>query len=95
MYKKYVAEVPKHARKKDMPRTPNKYIKFSRRSWDKQVFLQKSCFLFCTVHFFDMVRGETYHHMSEKMSVWFLRLAFVHTFGHFIRRPDTQVSWVS
>ncbi|EJW81697.1 hypothetical protein WUBG_07393 [Wuchereria bancrofti] len=41
VYAKYLAKVPRHARTKDMPKTPNKYIQYSRRSWDKQVRLWK------------------------------------------------------
>lgn len=38
MYKRYLSEVPKFNRDKaTMPMTPNKYIKYSRRSWDAQV----------------------------------------------------------
>ncbi|CAG9531845.1 unnamed protein product [Cercopithifilaria johnstoni] len=41
VYAKYLAKVPRHARTKNMPKTPNKYIQYSRRSWDKQVRLWK------------------------------------------------------
>ncbi|VDK69673.1 unnamed protein product [Litomosoides sigmodontis] len=41
VYMKYLAKVPRHARTKNMPKTPNKYIQYSRRSWDKQVRLWK------------------------------------------------------
>ncbi|OZC07042.1 hypothetical protein X798_05969 [Onchocerca flexuosa] len=41
VYLKYLKKVPRHARTKDMPKTPNKYIQYSRRSWDKQVRLWK------------------------------------------------------
>uniref|UniRef100_A0A0R3RIU6 SLBP_RNA_bind domain-containing protein n=1 Tax=Elaeophora elaphi TaxID=1147741 RepID=A0A0R3RIU6_9BILA len=41
VYSKYLAKVPRHARTKNMPKTPNKYIQYSRRSWDKQVRLWK------------------------------------------------------
>ncbi|VDO36045.1 unnamed protein product [Brugia timori] len=41
VYAKYLAKVPRHARTKDMPKTPNKYISYSRRSWDKQVRVWK------------------------------------------------------
>ncbi|KAH7720804.1 CRE-CDL-1 protein [Aphelenchoides avenae] len=38
VYKRYLSEVPKFNRDKaTMPMTPNKYIKYSRRSWDAQV----------------------------------------------------------
>ena len=33
-YDKYIRMVPKMVRKERMPRTPNKYKKFSRRQWD-------------------------------------------------------------
>ncbi|VBB25584.1 unnamed protein product [Acanthocheilonema viteae] len=41
VYAKYLAKVPRHARTKNMPKTPNKYIQYSRRSWDRQVRLWK------------------------------------------------------
>lgn len=37
VYARYLAEVPKEERKSDHPKTPNKYINYSRRSWDSQV----------------------------------------------------------
>ncbi|MCP9262300.1 Histone RNA hairpin-binding protein [Dirofilaria immitis] len=41
IYAKYLAKVPRYARTKDMPKTPNKYIQYSRRSWDKLIRLWK------------------------------------------------------
>lgn len=42
VYTRYVEEIPKHKRVKGMhPKTPNKHINFSRRSWDTQVRLWK------------------------------------------------------
>ena len=39
-YMKYLSQVPKFAREKGVhPKTPNKYIAYSRRSWDGQVDL--------------------------------------------------------
>uniref|UniRef100_A0A7E4W5J1 SLBP_RNA_bind domain-containing protein n=1 Tax=Panagrellus redivivus TaxID=6233 RepID=A0A7E4W5J1_PANRE len=38
IYVDYITQVPKHERKRGIhPKTPNKYIDFSRRSWDCQV----------------------------------------------------------
>jgi histone RNA hairpin-binding protein len=38
IYKRYSSEVPKCNRQKGVhPKTPNRYLNFSRRSWDSQV----------------------------------------------------------
>ncbi|XP_075532622.1 stem-loop binding protein isoform X2 [Dermacentor variabilis] len=36
-YERYSAAVPRKNRAKHHPRTPNRYLKFSRRSWDAQI----------------------------------------------------------
>lgn len=39
IYIRYINEIQKFSRKKGLhPRTPNKYLNYSRRSWDSQVF---------------------------------------------------------
>lgn len=36
-YQRYLELVPRDERNKDHPKTPNKYLKFSRRSWDQMI----------------------------------------------------------
>jgi len=52
-YQNYLALVPKDKRKKEDPATPDKFIKYSRRSWDQQVKLWRR-----KLHMYDPNDGE-------------------------------------
>jgi len=52
-YQNYVELVPKEKREKSDPRTPEKFIKYSRRSWDQQVKLWR-----LKLHAYDPNDGE-------------------------------------
>lgn len=47
-YQTYLVSVPKETRTKEHPCTPNKYLKFSRRSWEKQIRIWRK-----RLHFWD------------------------------------------
>ncbi|XP_076368923.1 uncharacterized protein LOC143256085 isoform X2 [Tachypleus tridentatus] len=52
-YQRYVAMVPKKNRTKIHPRTPNKYLKYSRRSWDTMIRIWRK-----QMHIWDPPTGE-------------------------------------
>uniref|UniRef100_A0A914DZ02 Histone RNA hairpin-binding protein RNA-binding domain-containing protein n=1 Tax=Acrobeloides nanus TaxID=290746 RepID=A0A914DZ02_9BILA len=41
IYQRYISDVPKMARKKTDPKTPNRFVNSSRRNWDRQVSIWK------------------------------------------------------
>ncbi|VDM39225.1 unnamed protein product [Toxocara canis] len=41
VYARYLTEIPKSEREDNHPKTPNKYINYSRRSWDSQIRIWK------------------------------------------------------
>uniref|UniRef100_A0A0N5CVG3 SLBP_RNA_bind domain-containing protein n=1 Tax=Thelazia callipaeda TaxID=103827 RepID=A0A0N5CVG3_THECL len=43
IYIKYFSMIARSSRTKNMPKTPNKYINYSRRSWDQQVYFHALC----------------------------------------------------
>lgn len=58
-YQTYVHRVPKHQRDRENPVTPDKFIKFSRRSWDQQVKIWRK-----KIHEYDPT--EVIHYQSTK-----------------------------
>lgn len=52
-YQNYVQNIPKRSRTKEHPRTPRKGVKYSRRSWDKQIKLWR-----IKLHNYDEVGAE-------------------------------------
>lgn len=69
VYTRYVEEVPRHKRVKGVhPKTPNKHINFSRRSWDTQVrSWKKSLYQWAGEEPSDSVNTSFCSYTSEEM----------------------------
>ncbi|XP_004932184.1 histone RNA hairpin-binding protein [Bombyx mori] len=52
-YQNYVQQIPLNKRTKELPKTPDKYLKYSRRSWDMLIKLWRK-----NLHEFDPNFGE-------------------------------------
>lgn len=69
-YQNYLQKVPKEQRKKGDPRTPKKYLKYSRRSWDQQIRLWRK-----KLHEYDGNSEET-EEMDIDMSDFLSEISF-------------------
>lgn len=58
-YQAYLTKVPKNSRTRENPVTPDKFVKYSRRSWDQQVKIWRK-----KIHEFDP--PEVIHYQSQK-----------------------------
>lgn len=69
-YQNYIQQIPKAERKKENPRTPNKHLKYSRRSWDQQIRIWRK-----KLHAFDGENGES-EDMDIDMSDFLSEISF-------------------
>jgi len=59
-YQNYVETVPKRERAREQPRTPRKWVKYSRRSWDQQIRLWR-----ISLHRYDPAPSEPNAEMMD------------------------------